>query len=67
LWRESVRHMSDALVGNNPRVILYRERARMAVNHSIQNAWLRLQESLDATGTCGIKICRPEIHHTYEK
>jgi hypothetical protein len=67
LWRESVRHMSNALIGNDPRVILYRERARLTVNDSIQNAWLRLQESFDAAGTCGIKICRAEIHHTYEK
>lgn len=45
----------------------YSKRARLAVNDGVQNARLRLQEALDATGACRIKICRVEIHNAYSE
>jgi hypothetical protein len=65
LRRESVRNMSDPFIGNDPRVIVYRKRTGLTVNDGLQNAWLRLQESLYATGAGRIKVCRMEFHNAY--
>jgi hypothetical protein len=67
LRREPVCNMSDTLVGNDPRVVVYRERARLAVYDCVQNTRLRLQESLHATGARRVKICRAKIPHAYQK
>jgi hypothetical protein len=65
LRREPVRNMSDALIGNDPRVVVDRKGARPAVHDSMQNSRLRFQELLDATGAGRIKIGRVKIHNTY--
>jgi hypothetical protein len=41
LRRKSMRDMSDPLIGNNPRIIVDRERAQLAVYDGMQDARLR--------------------------